>query len=67
MYLHPFAPLSIFMDLNLGLGMDFLSLGSYSTDTLANLFITLGVQLGISVSCVLLAAQRINPIRRLKK
>lgn len=64
MYLHPFAPLSILMDLNLGLGMNFLNFGSGNTSTLFNLFITLGVQLAISAGCVLLAARRINPIKK---
>jgi ABC-type transport system involved in multi-copper enzyme maturation permease subunit len=67
MYLHPFAPLSILMDLNLGLGLDFLTFGSGSSDTLANLFVTLGIQLLISIGCVLLAAKRINPIHGSKK
>ena len=67
MYLHPFAPLSILMDLNLGLGLDFLTFGSASSDTLANLFVTLGIQLLISIGCVLLAAKRINPIYGSKK
>lgn len=67
MYLHPFAPLSIFMDLNLGLGLDFLTFGSQSSDTLVNLFVTLGIQLLISIGCVLLAAKRINPIHGSKK
>jgi ABC-type transport system involved in multi-copper enzyme maturation permease subunit len=67
MYLHPFAPLSILMDLNLGLGLDFLTFGSASSDTLANLFVTLGIQLLISIGCVLLAAKRINPIHGSKK
>ena len=67
MYLHPFAPLSIFMDLNLGLGLDFLTFGAQSSDTLVNLFVTLGIQLLISIGCVLLAAKRINPIHGSKK
>jgi len=67
MYLHPFAPLSILMDLNLGLGISFLNFGSGNTGTLVNLMITLGIQLGISAACVLLAAKRINPIKKVKK
>lgn len=67
MYLNPFAPLSIFMDLNLGLGIDFLTFGSGGSNTLAHLFVTLAIQLLISIGCVLLAAKRINPIHGLKK
>lgn len=64
MYLHPFSPLSILMDLNLGLGIDFLNFGSGSSSTLLNLVITLAIQLGISAGCILLAAHRINPIKK---
>ena len=56
-----------FMDLNLGLGLDFLTFGSQGSDTLVNLFVTLGIQLLISIGCVLLAAKRINPIHGSKK
>ncbi|MBN2899734.1 MAG: ABC transporter permease subunit [Clostridia bacterium] len=67
MYLHPFAPLSIFMDINLGLGLDLLNFGSGNSSNFMNLFITLGIQLAISCGCILLAARRINPVGRAKR
>lgn len=67
MYLHPFAPLSILMDLNLGLGLDLLNFGSGNSSTFANLFITLLIQMGIAAACILLAARKINPIKKSKR
>jgi len=67
MYLHPFAPLSALLDLKLGLGIDFLRFGSGGTTTMIDLIITLGIQLGISGLCVLLAAKRINPIKKVSR
>ena len=67
MYLHPFAPLTIFMDIHLGLGIDLIHFGSGSGNAFTSLFITLALQLGLSIVCILLAARKINPIKSAKR